>query len=109
METNNRSTRRVRIEQGIYPQPAGKYTVCLMAGGRPRFRTVGYDLEKARAERAIFIESIRAGEPRRRSYGSRGVAGWWIERYERRVKPVSGVSGRSSSTASPEQAPASRP
>ncbi len=58
-----------------------------MAGGRPRFRTVGYDIEEARAERALFIESTRSGvqlaTPELRFAR---VAGWWIERYERRVE-----------------------
>ena len=63
MEHDHRPARRVRVEQGIYLQPNGKYAVCFMAGGRPRFRTVGYDIEEARAERALFIEATRAGAP----------------------------------------------
>src|SRR4051812_24602397 len=63
MDDDHRPARRVRIEQGIYLQPNGKYAVCFMAGGRPRFRTVGYDIGEARAERAFFIESTRAGMP----------------------------------------------
>jgi hypothetical protein len=78
MNEEHRPTRRVRVEQGVYLQANGKYTVCFMAGGRPRFCTAGYDIEEARTERTIFIESTRACEPgapvrpRRR--------GWWIER-----------------------------
>jgi hypothetical protein len=39
------SGRRVRVERGIYRQANGKYVVCFMLDGKPRFRTVGYDLE----------------------------------------------------------------
>lgn len=49
MSEGHRQARRVRVEQGIYQQANGKYVVCFMAGGRPRFRTVGYDLEEAKA------------------------------------------------------------
>lgn len=35
MDEDHRPVRRVRVEQGIYLQPNGKYTVCFMAGGRP--------------------------------------------------------------------------
>ena len=35
------STRtRVRVERGVYRQPNGKYAVCFMLDGSPRFRTV---------------------------------------------------------------------
>ena len=58
-----------------------------MAGGRPRFRTVGYDIEEARAERALFIETTRSGVPLATpELRFARVAGWWIERYERRVE-----------------------
>lgn len=45
MDEQHRPPGRVRVERGIYLQPNGKYAVCFMAGGRPRFRTVGYDIE----------------------------------------------------------------
>jgi integrase len=77
----------MRVEQGIYLQPNGKYAVCFMAAGRPRFRTVGYDIEEARRERTLFVESIRAGMPLATpELRFARVAGWWIERYERRVE-----------------------
>ncbi|HET9153359.1 MAG TPA: site-specific integrase [Solirubrobacterales bacterium] len=58
-----------------------------MAGGRPRFRTVGYDLEAARVERAAFIDATRLGiVPAVPQLRFARVAGWWIERYERRVE-----------------------
>lgn len=78
---------RVRVEQGIYQQPNGKYAVCFMVDGKPRFRTVGYDLDAARIERAAYIDATRWGivpaAPRLRFAR---VAGWWMERYERRVE-----------------------
>jgi integrase len=87
MSDIQRPASRVRVEQGIYQQPNGKYAVCFMAGGRPRFRTVGYDIEEARAERSLFIESIRAGVPLATpELRFARVAGWWIERYEIRVE-----------------------
>lgn len=78
--------RRLRVERGIYQQPNGRYAVCFMVDGRPRFRTVGFDLDAAREERVALIEAGRWGmvpvEPQLR-FGR--VAGWWIARYERKV------------------------
>jgi integrase len=80
------SRSRVRVERGIYRQTNGKYVVCFMLDGRPRFRTVGNDLELARAQRLSFMRAARFGvvavAPRLRL---ETVAGWWLERYERRV------------------------
>jgi integrase len=77
---------RVRVARGVYRQRNGKYAVCFMLDGRPTFRTVGYELEFARQERQAFVEAARwgvvAGTPRLR-FGH--VAGWWMERFERRV------------------------
>jgi integrase len=87
MSDDPRPARRTRVEQGIYQQPNGKYAVCFMSGGRPRFRTVGYDLEAARAERAAFIDATRWGVvPAAPQLRFARVAGWWAERYERRVE-----------------------
>jgi hypothetical protein len=52
MRDEHGPAQRIRVEQGIYQQPNGKYAVCFMVEGRPRFRTVGYDLDAARIERA---------------------------------------------------------
>ena len=80
------SSRWVRVERGIYRQANGKYAVCFMSDGRPHFRTVGYDLELARAQRRSFVRAARFGivaaAPRLRL---ETVAGWWLERYERRA------------------------
>jgi integrase len=77
---------RVRVERGIYRQENGKYAVCFRVGGKLCFRTVGYELELARAQRESFVRAARFGvvaaAPRLRL---EMVAGWWLERYERRV------------------------
>lgn len=79
--------RRIRVERGIYRQPNGKYAVCFMLEGKPRFRTVGYDLQLARKERETLARAA--------SYGVLAcapqlsvakLAGWWLERYERKIK-----------------------
>lgn len=79
------SKRRGRVEQGIYRERNGKYAVCFMLD-KPTFRTVGYDLCAARQQRRAFMEAARwgvvAAAPAMR-FGR--VAGWWLERYERKV------------------------
>ncbi len=75
--------RRVRIERGIYLQPNGKLAVCFQVDGRPRFRTVGYDLEEARSSRADLIAAGRRGEvpaSPRLTFGT--VADRWVLRFE---------------------------
>ena len=87
MSDIQRPAQRVRVEQGIYQQPNGKYAVCFMVEGRPRFRTVGYDLDAARIERAAYIDATRWGiAPAAPQLRFARVAGWWAERYERRVE-----------------------
>ncbi len=77
---------RRRVERGIYLQPNGNYAVCFMAGGKPRFRTVGSQLEAARAERLVLIAAGRRGvvpAPPRLRFGL--VVERWLERFERKV------------------------
>ncbi|MHB1999224.1 MAG: tyrosine-type recombinase/integrase [Solirubrobacteraceae bacterium] len=78
--------RRERVERGIYRQPNGRYTVCFMLDGKLTFRAVGYELDAARQERQALVEAARRGvlaaAPRLRFAQ---VAGWWLERFERRV------------------------
>jgi len=80
------NARRSRVERGVYRQPNGKYAVCFMLDGKPRFRTAGHDLEVARETRHALIEAARwrvvACAPQLRFAK---VAGWWIERFARRV------------------------
>ena len=86
MRGNDRPVRRERVERGIYRQPNGRYAVCFMLDGKPRFRTVGYDLDLARAERQAFVDAARwgviAAAPRLRFDT---VAAWWLERFARKV------------------------
>src|SRR5712671_7585638 len=87
MSEKHAPAQRVRVEQGIYQQPNGKYAVCFMVDGRPRFRTVGFDLDAARIERAAYIDATRWGvAPAAPRLRFARVAGWWAERYERRVE-----------------------
>jgi hypothetical protein len=81
------AAKRVRVERGIYRQPNGKYAVCFMLDGRPRFRTVGYDLELASQQRETLARAASYGVlacAPRLSFAK--LAGWWLERYERKVK-----------------------
>jgi hypothetical protein len=55
------SSRRVRVERGVYLQPNGKYAVCFRHTGRLRFRTVGFDLAAARREREALITAPKRG------------------------------------------------
>jgi len=86
MEPQSTSRRRIRVERGIYRQANGKYAVCARQAGRLRFRTVGFDLERARSERVAFIAAGERGllpvSPRLRFDT---VAGWWLERFEAKV------------------------
>jgi integrase len=46
---------RRRLERGIYEQPNGKFAVCVMVAGRPRFRTIeAVTLEEARQQRELL-------------------------------------------------------
>ena len=48
---------RVRVERGIYRQTNGKYAVCVMVGGRPRFRTLeAVTLRDARKQREQLVD-----------------------------------------------------
>jgi len=40
MENSQSGGRRIRIERGLYQQSNGKYAVCVIVEGRPRFRTL---------------------------------------------------------------------
>jgi integrase len=80
------SSRRIRVERGIYRQPNGKLAVCWRHAGRLRFRTVGFDLATARRARLALIAATRQGvvpvSPRLRF---ETVACWWLERFEAKV------------------------
>lgn len=74
---------RRRVEQGIYLQPNGKYAVCFMVAGKPRFRTVGADLADARTARAALIEASSRGEvPVMPGLRFDAIVDRWMARYE---------------------------
>src|SRR2546425_4543530 len=57
------SSRRVRVERGIYRQTNGRYAVCVMVEGRPRFRTIDAgSLSGARRQRELLQSAARVGE-----------------------------------------------
>jgi integrase len=86
MEAKGKRASRVRVERGVYQQPNGKYAVCFMLAGKPRFRTVEGDLDAARRERELLAAAAEAGtlsvSPRLRFAT---VAGRWLSRFEQRV------------------------
>ncbi len=77
---------RLRVERGVYLQPNGKYAVCFMLNGRPRFRTIRGNLDEARLQREALVAAAQAGavpaSPRLRFAT---VAGRWLRRFEERV------------------------
>jgi integrase len=78
--------RRVRVERGVYRQPNGKYAVCFMLDGRPRFRTVDGDLDAARSARARLALAAQAGLlPACPRLTFATVAARWLERFETMV------------------------
>jgi integrase len=86
MEAKRKRASRVRVERGIYRQPNGKYAVCFMLAGKPRFRTVEGDLDAARREREVLVAAAEAGalsvSPQLRFAT---VADRWLSRFEERV------------------------
>jgi integrase len=78
--------RRVRVERGVYQQPNGKYAVCFMLGGKPRFRTVDGDIDAARSARARLAIAAQAGLlPACPRLTFATVAARWLERFETMV------------------------
>jgi hypothetical protein len=80
------ASRRVRVERGVYRQPNGKYAVCFMLDGRPRFRTVEGELDAARSARARLAIAAQAGllpVCPRLTFAT--VAARWLERFETMV------------------------
>src|SRR5919106_192515 len=78
--------RRVRVERGVYRQLNGKYAVCFMLDGKPRFRTVDGSLEEARGARARLALAAQAGLlPACPRLTFATVAARWLERFETMV------------------------
>jgi hypothetical protein len=77
------AARRERVERGVYRQPNGKYAVCFMLNGEPRFRTVEGDLDDARSARARLAIAAQAGLlPACPRLTFATVAARWLERFE---------------------------
>lgn len=82
LRNSDHAPRRVHVERGIYLQPNGKYVACFMVDGKPRFRTVGRDLDAARAERSALVDAAQRGEvPVASNLRFGTVADRWIARY----------------------------
>ena len=63
MAAGSRSDRRRRVARGIYEQSNGRYAVCVMADGRPRFRTLNAGtISEARRQRELLQRIARIGE-----------------------------------------------
>jgi hypothetical protein len=87
MESKKGTAQRRRVERGIYRQPNGKYAVCFMLAGKPRFRTVAGNLDSARRQRELLVAAAEAGallavSPRPRFAT---VADRWLTRFEAKV------------------------
>src|SRR2546427_4925637 len=56
-------SKRVRVGRAIYRQTNGRYAVCVMVEGRPRFRTIDAgSLSGARRQRELLQSAARVGE-----------------------------------------------
>jgi integrase len=74
------------VERGVYRQPNGKYAVCFMLDGKPRFRTVEGDIDDARAARAHLAIAAQTGLlPVGPRLTFAKVAARWLERFETMV------------------------
>jgi integrase len=79
--------RRKRVERGIYRQWDGKYAICVMAEGRPRFRTIeATTLAEARTERQALALLARLGElPVSPRLTVAAIAARWLAEFEAKV------------------------
>ncbi len=80
-------SRRVRVARGIYRQTNGKYAVCVMVAGRPRFRTVeAVTLEDARKQRELLRTLGAFGElPVSPRVSFAEIAARWLAEFEAKV------------------------
>ncbi len=87
MAASSRPDRRRRVERGIYEQPNGRYAVCVMVDGRPRFRTLGaVTLSEARRQRKLLQSIARIGElPLSPRLTFAEVASRWLADFEAKV------------------------
>src|SRR2546430_14856862 len=63
MAASSRPDRRRRVARGIYEQPNGRYAVCVMIDGQPRFRTLSAaTIGEAQRQRELLQVMGRIGE-----------------------------------------------
>jgi hypothetical protein len=63
MAASSRPDRRRRAARGIYEQSNGRYAVCVMVDGKPRFRTLSAaTISEARMQRELLQSIARSGE-----------------------------------------------
>ena len=87
MAANSRSDRRRRVARGIYGQSNGRYAVCVMADGQPRFRTLSAaTISEARRQRELLQSVARIGElPVSPRLTFAEVAARWLAEFEAKV------------------------
>jgi hypothetical protein len=87
MNSNKRDGRRVRVERGIYRQPNGRYAVCVMIEGRPRFRTIAANtLAEARRQRTLLTGAAQRHELAASPDATFAhVAARWLAEFEAKV------------------------
>jgi integrase len=87
MDASSQLARRRRLERGIYQQPNGRYAVCVMVDGRPRFRTLSAPtLSEARRQRELLQAAGRAGAlPLSPHLKFAEVAERWLAEFESKV------------------------
>src|SRR5258708_584236 len=85
--SGSREWRRTRLERAIYLQPNGRYSVCVMIDGKPRFRTViAETIVEARRERERLCEAAKAGAlPGSPQLTFAEVARRWLAEFESKV------------------------
>jgi hypothetical protein len=88
MAASSRSDRRRRVARGIYQQSNGRYAVCVMVDGQPRFRTPSAaTISEARRRRELFQRVARNGElPISPRLTFAEVAERWLADFEAKVK-----------------------
>jgi hypothetical protein len=87
MAATSRSDRRRRVARGIYQQRNGRYAVCVMVEGRPRFRTLSAaTISEAQRQRALLQNSARIREfPVSPRLTFAEVAARWLADFEAKV------------------------
>jgi integrase len=77
----------VRVKRAIYRQTNGRYAVCVMVEGRPRFRTIdARSLSGARRQRELLQSAAHAGElPVSPRLTFAEVSARWLAEFEAKV------------------------